>query len=61
MTNEDSKINNNNTKKILKEDKVVNERATKQNIDYSNEEGGPKGLEPTRYGDWEKAGRCSDF
>lgn len=23
--------------------------------------GGPKGLEPTRYGDWEKAGRCSDF
>ena len=32
-----------------------------QNIDYSKEEGGPKGLEPTRYGDWEKAGRCSDF
>ena len=23
--------------------------------------GGPKGPEPTRYGDWEKAGRCSDF
>ena len=23
--------------------------------------GGPKGLEPTRYGDWERAGRCSDF
>lgn len=23
--------------------------------------GGPKGLEPTRYGDWEKAGRCVDF
>jgi hypothetical protein len=23
--------------------------------------GGPKGLEPTRYGDWEKAGRCIDF
>ena len=22
---------------------------------------GPKGLEPTRYGDWEKNGRCSDF
>ncbi len=27
----------------------------------SDETGGPKGLEPTRYGDWEKAGRCSDF
>ncbi|MGE4063837.1 MAG: succinate dehydrogenase assembly factor 4 [Rhodospirillaceae bacterium] len=25
------------------------------------EKGGPKGPEPTRYGDWEKKGRCSDF
>ncbi len=25
------------------------------------ETGGPKGREPTRYGDWEKNGRCSDF
>jgi len=25
------------------------------------ETGGPKGPEPTRYGDWEKNGRCSDF
>ncbi len=23
--------------------------------------GGPKGPEPTRYGDWEIKGRCSDF
>lgn len=23
--------------------------------------GGPKGPEPTRYGDWEKQGRCIDF
>ena len=23
--------------------------------------GGPKGLEPTRFGDWERAGRCVDF
>ena len=23
--------------------------------------GGPKGLEPTRYGDWERNGRCYDF
>jgi hypothetical protein len=23
--------------------------------------GGPKGPEPTRYGDWEVKGRCSDF
>jgi len=25
------------------------------------EYGGQKGPEPTRYGDWEKAGRVSDF
>ena len=25
------------------------------------EVGGQSGPEPTRYGDWEKAGRCSDF
>lgn len=32
--------------------------------DPSNAEeeiGGPKGPEPTRYGDWEKKGRCIDF
>ncbi len=23
--------------------------------------GGPRGLEPTRFGDWEFKGRCSDF
>ena len=23
--------------------------------------GGPEGPEPTRYGDWEKGGRCIDF
>ena len=25
------------------------------------ETGGPKGPEPTRFGDWEKKGRCTDF
>jgi hypothetical protein len=25
------------------------------------EHGGPKGPEPTRYGDWERNGRCFDF
>ncbi|HEY0834151.1 MAG TPA: DUF1674 domain-containing protein [Azospirillum sp.] len=23
--------------------------------------GGPRGPEPTRYGDWENKGRCTDF
>jgi len=25
------------------------------------EVGGPRGPEPTRYGDWERKGRCIDF
>jgi len=25
------------------------------------EQGGPKGPEPTRFGDWERNGRCIDF
>jgi len=27
----------------------------------SEEQGGPKGIEPTRYGDWERRGRTYDF
>ncbi|KAG9448288.1 hypothetical protein H6P81_014416 [Aristolochia fimbriata] len=27
----------------------------------TGEVGGPQGPEPTRYGDWERGGRCSDF
>lgn len=27
----------------------------------AEEIGGPKGPEPTRYGDWERKGRCVDF
>jgi hypothetical protein len=34
----------------------------KNQPEKSKEEiGGPKGLEPTRYGDWENNGRCYDF
>ena len=29
--------------------------------DAPAEIGGPKGPEPTRFGDWERKGRCSDF
>jgi hypothetical protein len=34
---------------------------TDQNPSKAIEYGGPKGPEPTRYGDWEQAGRCTDF
>ena len=30
-------------------------------VELQKEIGGPKGPEPTRYGDWEKRGRCIDF
>ena len=34
----------------------------KQDVAARDDEvGGPRGLEPTRYGDWERGGRCSDF
>jgi len=33
----------------------------KQEKGAPQEIGGPKGPEPTRYGDWEVKGRCSDF
>jgi hypothetical protein len=35
--------------------------ATKPAETLPKEIGGQKGPEPTRYGDWEKNGRCTDF
>ena len=40
---------------------MESEQASSENISDVIEHGGPKGLEPTRFGDWEKNGRCSDF
>jgi len=39
------------------------ERRRKAGMQSCNngEIGGPKGLEPTRYGDWERKGKTSDF
>ena len=47
----------------LNEEKEQNNKKVKlnENVNIPKEQGGPKGPEPTRYGDWEKAGRCSDF
>ena len=36
------------------------EKANKLN-EQNEEFGGQEGLDPTRYGDWEKGGRCTDF
>ena len=37
------------------------ENKSKDNRRDGEEVGGPKGPEPTRYGDWERKGRCVDF
>lgn len=36
-------------------------RAAAPSLDHPTEHGGPKGQEPTRYGDWEKKGLAVDF
>ncbi|WP_162913158.1 succinate dehydrogenase assembly factor 4 [Rhodospirillaceae bacterium SYSU D60014] len=36
-------------------------KPTQPKTQRPKEIGGPKGPEPTRYGDWEKDGRCVDF
>ena len=36
-------------------------RAKKAKVELPPELGGPKGPEPTRYGDWERKGIASDF
>ena len=51
-----------NEKKILSnKNKKINNSEKIKITSYYKEIGGPKGKEPTRYGDWEKNGRCSDF
>ncbi|MFW0776649.1 MAG: DUF1674 domain-containing protein [Rickettsiales bacterium] len=42
-----------------KKEKEAN--AKQANKPDTSESGGPKGPEPTRYGDWEIAGKCVDF
>jgi hypothetical protein len=37
------------------------EKTPKPTTPWPKEIGGPKGPEPTRYGDWEVNGRCTDF
>ena len=51
----------------MKDKKETNNKTNKDDnikhkaISIPKEIGGPKGPEPTRYGDWEKKGRCIDF
>ena len=44
-----------------KTDDVGESKPTSSDNDAPQEVGGQKGPEPTRFGDWEKNGRCIDF
>ncbi|MFS7949734.1 putative succinate dehydrogenase assembly factor 4 [Helianthus anomalus] len=53
---------------VNEQDKVINSEEIEEDdgdeLDINEETGeigGPKGPEPTRFGDWERNGRCSDF
>ena len=66
-------MDQNNILAKLPAEQAVEKNKSTQKIDNNNELkrtsseeqpkeiGGPKGPEPTRYGDWEKRGRCIDF
>ena len=50
---------------LTEEDQDIEKNHIEKNDEQSKkrpkEVGGRQGLEPTRYGDWEKNGRCMDF
>jgi hypothetical protein len=62
MSKEDqkNKANPENSKSDITAEKQVDDSAPGE-IQSPKEIGGRGGLDPTRYGDWEKAGRCVDF
>ncbi len=58
MTQDNKQINSSDD---LSSEVQQEEGDSNQTPDPSEEIGGPKGPEPTRYGDWERKGRCIDF
>ena len=54
MSETEDRNNHSDTEQDAATEQVPVQNSTK-------EYGGPKGKEPTRYGDWEKNGRCIDF
>jgi hypothetical protein len=56
MNKENSKLDSSQNVTVESDNQESNTELTRE-----KEIGGAKGPEPTRYGDWEKNGRCSDF
>jgi len=48
-------------KRALAEAAERKKKALEAQSERQNERGGPKGEEPTRYGDWERGGIAYDF
>jgi len=64
MTNKMKKNKNILKKQSIRTDRSnenCNDKPQTDKIEISQEIGGRKGPEPTRFGDWEKNGRCIDF
>ena len=66
--NADLEINSSNDILPTPSEALLDDKNKQQDVQLSSdslakvkEVGGPKGLEPTRYGDWESKGRCYDF
>lgn len=55
------KKNNKNQKLLNASDRAQNLNTESKQQKEVKEIGGPKGLEPTRYGDWERKGIAVDF
>lgn len=58
---ENNKISNNKKAQKSRIDIATPKNNQKKPKDQKLEIGGRDGLEPTRYGDWEKQGLCVDF
>lgn len=60
-----SKVSKKQKEALEELEELQREELEEDNSGYKNsvtgELGGPKGPEPTRYGDWERKGRVSDF
>ena len=54
-------MTNEREQEVLSEKPAQPQRHVVRKKDRAREVGGPKGPEPTRYGDWERSGRCIDF
>jgi len=63
MTDETIKTTNSHESQVTPRNDGINDNAENKSSGVVREKeiGGRDGPDPTRFGDWEKAGRCIDF